>query len=89
MTAMINKKANDTKFLDGGVVWAVFGHLFATVLYTIVKNCSSLYPVLYPEVCSCLFSSAHWRRLALHLDTNKPFMYFLLGTEKYIEFELK
>lgn len=28
-------------------------------------------------------------KLALHLDTNKPFMYFLLGTEKFTEFELK
>lgn len=28
-------------------------------------------------------------RLALRLDTNKLFMYFLLGTEKFTEFELK
>lgn len=67
---------------DKGAMWVVFGRLFATVLYTIVTNCSSIYPVLYPEVRFCLFSRASEsgeRRLALHLDTNKLFMYFFLG----------
>lgn len=68
-----------------GCIWTFICYRAFTLLLKTVQ----VYPVLYPEVCSCLFSSAHWRRLALHLDTNKPFMYFLLGTEKYIEFELK
>lgn len=42
-------------------MWVVFGRLFATVLYTIVTNCSIIYPVLYPEVHFCLFSRAHWK----------------------------
>lgn len=43
------------RMADEGVMWVVFGRLFATVLYTIVTNCSSIYPVLYPEVHFCLF----------------------------------
>lgn len=78
-----DKKANQIqKFSSEWLMRGDVGSIWTFICYRALHYYYKLFKYIYPEVHFCLFfkSALEKRRLALHLDANKLFMYFFLGS---------